>query len=123
MGMLSRFLRNSSDNGLLFWCPGCDMLHRIQHGSGSGPRWGWNGDAEKPTFTPSVLVTWDQAEPPATTIEIREKIARGEIKQVRVPKVCHTFVTDGRIQYLSDCTHHLAGQTIDMPELPGEWRD
>lgn len=27
---------------------------------------------------------------------------------------CHSFVRDGRIEYLSDCRHELAGQTIDM---------
>ena len=33
-------------------------------------------------------------------------------------RVCHTFVTDGRIQFLSDCTHALAGQTVDLPDIP-----
>lgn len=121
MGALSKILRNSADNGLLFWCPGCDMAHRIQHGSGSGPRWGWNGNAERPTFTPSVLVSWEQAEPPGTTPELRDKILRGEIKQVRVKKICHSFVTDGRIQFLGDSTHALAGQTVDLPEWPEDW--
>jgi hypothetical protein len=31
-------------------------------------------------------------------------------------RVCHSFVTDGRIQFLSDCTHELAGQTVDLPD-------
>lgn len=35
-----------------------------------------------------------------------------------IPFVCHSFVTDGRIQFLSDCTHSLAGQTVDLPEMP-----
>jgi hypothetical protein len=29
------------------------------------------------------------------------------------------FVTDGRIQFLGDCTHALAGQTVDLPD----WED
>ena len=29
----------------------------------------------------------------------------------------HSYVTDGRIQYLSDCTHPLAGQTVDLPDV------
>jgi len=33
--------------------------------------------------------------------------------------VCHSFVTDGRIQFLGDCTHTLAGQTVDLPD----WTD
>lgn len=60
--------------------------------------WKFNGDADKPTFTPSLLNTWT-------------KPNSGE-----VIKVCHLFVTDGKIQYLADCTHKLAGQTIEMPE-------
>jgi hypothetical protein len=31
--------------------------------------------------------------------------------------LCHTFVTDGQIQYLGDCTHALAGQTVDLQEM------
>ena len=66
----------------------------LLHGPGAGPRWGWNGDAEKPTFTPSVLVRYNWSD--------------GE-------RVCHSFVTDGQIQFLGDCTHALAGQTVDIP--------
>lgn len=123
MGMLSRLLRNTTDNGLVFWCPGCDMSHRIQHGDGAGPRWCWNQDAERPTFTPSVLVRWHQWTPPATNDEVAAKIRSGEIVQTKVEKVCHTFVTDGRIQYLGDCTHALAGQTVDMVGFPADWGD
>lgn len=85
----------------MFWCPGCDGGHQIQHGAGSGPRWTWNGDAERPTFTPSVRVSYNGAD--ADTPE-------------GIPSVCHSFVTDGRIQFLSDCTHALAGQTVDLPD-------
>jgi len=34
-----------------------------------------------------------------------------------IPSVCHSFVTDGRIQFLTDCTHALAGQTVDIPDF------
>jgi hypothetical protein len=99
MSQLSPILRDTTDNGLMFWCPGCDMPHRIQHGSGQGPRWGWNGDANRPTFTPSVLLRWHEGE-------------------ARTPKCCHSFVTDGQIRFLTDCTHALAGKTVPLPE----WR-
>lgn len=29
---------------------------------------------------------------------------------------CHLFITDGKIQYLSDCTHELAGTTVELTE-------
>ncbi len=31
--------------------------------------------------------------------------------------LCHSFVRDGRIEFLGDCTHKLAGQTIELPEV------
>ena len=91
-----------------FWCPGCDGAHAIQHGEGSGPRWGWNGSKDRPTFTPSVKVTWP-ANPNAGE----------EFKEWRTERICHSFVTDGRIQFLSDCTHELSGKTVDLPD----WED
>lgn len=115
MGQISAILRDTTDNGLMFRCPGCDSPHLIHHGNGEGPRWGWNGDVNLPTFTPSVLVQFDQWVPPATTPEIVEKIASGEIVQVKKHHVCHSFVTGGKIQFLSDCTHALAGRTVDLP--------
>ena len=48
---LSRALAKSEDDRLFFECPGCQMVHGISHGPGPGPRWGWNGNVDKPTFT------------------------------------------------------------------------
>ena len=95
---LSRVLAKSEDDRLFFECPGCQMVHGISHGPGPGPRWGWNGNIERPTFTPSVLV--------------RYRWSDGD-------RVCHSFVTDGRIQFIGDCTHELASQTVDLPD----WED
>lgn len=94
---LSPILRRTEvDNKIFFECPGCGVVHGVTVGEGSDPRWDWNGNVNKPTFTPSILVryTWG--------VE-------------RTPVVCHSFVTDGRIQFLADCTHELAGQTVDIP--------
>lgn len=102
-----------------FRCPGCGYNHCLGVGpKASGPAWGWNGDLVKPTFTPSVLVqgmrqtlnahgNWDGG---------WEKDAEGN----PIPFTCHSFVTDGRIQFLGDCTHALAGQTVDLCEFPGD---
>ena len=115
MGLLSPILRNGSDGRLTWWCPGCDHAHMIQTGSGSGPRWTWDGNAEKPTFSPSVLVRWSEPnDDPA--------LAGDEVHDV--PKVCHSFVVEGQMQMLGDCTHALAGQTVPIPPWPrAEWRD
>jgi len=98
---LSPILRSVQNGGLMFWCPGCDGAHQVMVGEGSGPRWGYNGNPVKPTFTPSVLVTYNGS----------------DAGMDGAPHaVCHSFVTDGRIQFLGDCTHHLAGQTVDIPD-------
>lgn len=78
--------------GLSFRCEGCGGWHSV---TTTGPgAWGWNGDTERPVLTPSVLVTHTNTD--------------GH-------HVCHSFVgcngaQPGEIIYLSDCTHHLAGQ-------------
>lgn len=103
MGLLSPILRHGQDNALIWWCPGCDRAHTIKHGAGNGPRWGWNGNAERPTFTPSVLVSYD---------------APDAGKDGAPPAVCHSFVVDGQMQMLGDCTHALAGRTVPIPHWP-----
>ena len=106
MSQLSRVLRDTDGQGLVFWCPGCDSAHRIVHGEGPRPRWVWNGNVDKPTFSPSVLITW--TEPSDNPNEFDD-----ESKDVK--KVCHSFVRDGNIEFLGDCTHPLAGQTVPLP--------
>jgi len=105
MSQLSTILRDTEGNGLVFRCPGCDDLHQIQHGEGDGPRWMFNGNVDKPSFTPSILVTYP-ANPDAEE----------EFKEWRTERRCHSFVTDGNIQFLTDSTHSLAGKTVPLPE-------
>lgn len=97
-------LRSAEGGYMLFYCPGCKSGHMVGVSNDRGPRWLYNGKPEAPTFTTSVLVSsGDQ------TID-------GEY----FPRVthCHSFVTDGRIQFLGDCQHELAGQTVDLPLWP-----
>jgi hypothetical protein len=111
---------------VMFFCPGCDGPHTVQIGAGHGPRWGYNGNAGAPTFTPSVLVRWEE---PASLHQ--PEVLQAEIQALQpgqrlnmVQKCCHSFVTDGRIQFLGDCTHELANQTVDLPAWPAEeWGD
>lgn len=90
----------SSDESIVqlaFWCPGCKMLHAPQI---KGPKaWQFDGSMELPTFSPSILVTWHSGEQ-------------------RVEHRCHSFVRNGVIEFLSDCTHELAGKSVPIPELP-----
>jgi hypothetical protein len=74
------------------FCPGCNDEHLIPNFDGR-PHWNFNGDFEKPTFTPSVLHRlWNK-------------------------NSCHYFITDGYIKYCSDCNHNLAGQSVELPDL------
>lgn len=86
----------------LFWCLGCEEAHQIDM-----EKWEFNGDFEKPTFSPSYL-TWLDPNPKAGP-EPKWKKYRDGFK-------CHSFIKEGKIEYLSDCTHKLAGQTVDLPE-------
>ncbi len=111
MGALSPILRSVEGDRLMFWCPGCDCAHMVRVGDGPSPRWSYNGNPDRPTFTPSILVSYPHWVPPA------EDGKPAPERQTLVTSVCHSFVTDGRIQFLSDCTHALAGQTVDIPDF------
>ncbi len=111
-------LRILEDGEIAFFCPGCKEYHSVHiRQSNEHPSWTFNGDYDKPTFNPSILVRsghyvpgsglddcWcnfkerfpDEGEPPFHCCQ------------------CHSFVRDGKIQFLSDCSHELAGQTVDM---------
>ena len=94
MARIGKALRSLEGGLVAFWCPGCDGMHSVGVKHPAQVVWGWNGDGDKPTFTPSVLV-----------------------RSGRGANVCHSYVTDGRIRFLSDCTHELAGQTVDLPDV------
>ena len=106
--------KKAEPNRVHFWCPGCDDVHGIHTGPDG---WTWNGDLDLPTFTPSLLVHMTKWH---GTFEEHGKWTRPTHANVEPggQATCHSFVTDGRIQFLGDCTHHLAGQTVDLPEWP-----
>jgi hypothetical protein len=88
-----------------FHCPGCNDYHQITTGPNG---WTWNGSEDAPTFTPSLLAEY-----------LARDDAPDDVKAALARSRCHSFVTDGRIQFLSDCGHALAGQTVDLPEWSG----
>jgi hypothetical protein len=79
---------------------------RIRNDKNEHPSWIWNGDAERPTFEPSVHV------------QAHYKADPDDPTDCDVDFVCHSFVRDGRIQFLGDCTHLLVNQTIELPDFP-----
>jgi len=90
--------RKDSDGGqkFCFHCPACGFSHWFK--IGGQPSWTWNEDFNKPTIKPSIK-------------------AYGGVKGGEGYFVCHSFVTDGRIKYLNDCTHDKAGQTLDLIDI------
>lgn len=78
-----------TETSYLIMCPGCNSGHLFDK------RWTFNGDLLKPTFKPSMLVN------------------AGHPEETR----CHSFVTDGKIQFLGDCDHELVNQTVELPAI------
>ena len=70
----------------------CDMPYRLIPVRGTN-NWTWNGDTEKPTLKPSILTTRYDG------------------------KRCHSFVGDGNVQFLADCSHEFAGQTLPLLDV------
>ena len=94
-----------------FYCPACGCCHAPDG------KWSFNGDYDKPTFSPSILVRTGHYLPEHKGDACWCSYNK-EHPDDPVPfkcSVCHSFVTDGKIQYLADCTHELAGQTIEIP--------
>jgi hypothetical protein len=74
--------------------------------------WTWNGDTEKPTLRPSVLTEGTER---ITDEEHAILMASGKVEPRSYR--CHTWVNDGKAQFLDDCSHDLRGQTVDMLEV------
>lgn len=103
---MANLLRTIEGGGFIFWCLGCKEYHQIN--TDEKIKWDFNGDMEKPTFSPSYL-TWRDPKPDVDPKYDKDGKYRNGFR-------CHSYITDGKIQYLSDCTHELAGQTVDMIE-------
>ena len=102
-GKMQRTTTKAGGESWWFWCGGCETHHRYvtKLGEGeTGPCWTFDGNEASPTFSPSLLVN-----------------GRGRPEDLfphTTAHRCHLFLRAGMVQYLSDCTHHLAGQTIPV---------
>jgi hypothetical protein len=100
--------------GFAHWCPGCEEMHKLPDG------WAFDGNLEKPTFTPSFK---------------HEGIQRffvdgkwtGDWKRdangSTIPYICHYILTAGVLNFCGDSTHNLAGKLIPLPLLPEGFTD
>lgn len=103
MSAAGRFMRLAGceevgETVYLFWCPACEMVHPYRT-RGAGPMWAFNGDLEKPSFEPSLLV--HDCTPSGGN--------------------CHLYVTGGEIRYCADSAHALAGQNVPMVPINENW--
>ena len=85
--------------GYTFHCPGCKMEHVVHTETVNrlNARWTYNQRPQEPTFHPSVKVTWSDPE------------------TGKVMRTCHSFVQGGKIRFLADCSHALAGKEVPLP--------
>lgn len=101
---------------LTFTCPGCKDTHTFRVGNGG---WSFNGDVDRPTVSPSLLVTTGHyceranADGCWCTYNAENPENPAPFKCYR----CHSFIRDGRIEFCGDSTHDLAGQTVALPEI------
>lgn len=119
MSQISAKLRHTSE-GFSHWCPACEQMHHISINRDGGPNWTFDGNVEAPTFAPSVRIGGKQRinEQGRWTGEWR----RGPDGKA-LDGCCHYFLHAGQLQFLPDCTHALAGQTIPLPDLPDFLKD
>jgi hypothetical protein len=98
------------DRGIAHWCPACHEAHvfYVFAPTSGGARWTWDGNVDAPTCAPSMRITTPRFVEEGVVIEAT---------------CCHYFLQNGRLQFLSDCTHDLRGQTVDLPDLPPELTD
>jgi hypothetical protein len=92
-------------------------MHVVNVGDEPGPRWGWNGSYEKPTFSPSILIRTGHHVPGYEDRSACWCSYNAENPDEPAPfecSVCHSFVRDGMIEFLGDCTHPLANQTVPL---------
>ena len=88
--------------GYHFFCPGCKTIHGFRivnydpNANPPLPTWTFNGDLEKPTFSPSLLYQ----------------------KENGAKQRCHLFMTNGELHFCGDSEHELAGKVVPIPDWP-----
>lgn len=111
-------IKQPDDGHVQFLCPGCGNHHTLPIVPGNHASWQWNGSLDKPTLTPSILAKsghyCDHHKPGAGCWCTYYAEFPDDARDFECG-ICHSFVTDGQIQFLGDCTHHLAGQTVPIP--------
>ncbi|MDO8995561.1 MAG: DUF6527 family protein [Sediminibacterium sp.] len=94
MAKAKHYVFDNQNEQVWIYCPGCKTHHAFTTKHPTFAPWQWNGSEQNPTFSPSMLV--NKMDPESR---------------------CHSFVRDGKIQFLDDCFHGLKNQTVELPEI------
>lgn len=109
--------------GHTIYCPGCKYSHTFfTNKDVIGHVWTFNDSKDKPTFSPSMLIRgghYAENHKPGDRCWCSYNEEHPGEEAPFVCAVCHSFVRNGQIQFLDDCTHDLKGQTVDLPN----WED
>ena len=90
---VSPYLQHGGGSTYFHWCPACERIHPLPTNG-----WTFNGDVNKPTFSPSF---------------------KHEAEWAGKPWCCHYTLTNGVLTFYDDCTHAMRGE-VPLPELPPE---
>jgi len=93
---MSKILKISNVEGqYLINCPGCKSIHSFFAKPFANPingaSWDFNDNFEFPTLYPSLLLNYEDGS--------------GR---------CHSYIKEGKIQFLDDCTHELKNQIVEL---------
>lgn len=100
---------------LTFKCPGCGDMHVVP-----GDRWRITGTTpQNVTCAPSLHCTCGhfvagQPQPPDGTCWCKWNREHPDQPGPECYR-CHSFIRGGRIEFLADCSHALAGKTVPVP--------
>jgi Family of unknown function (DUF6527) len=95
---VSPILRRGVDR-YFHWCPACEHMHPLPD------RWKFNGDVNKPTFSPSFNHSFGF-----------------DKNKKAVDRTCHYIITDGKIQFCPD-SWHKRSDIVAMPLIPSDLAD
>lgn len=73
-------------------CKGCGYYHVFALKKDGGHH-DFNMDLYNPTVSPSLVQGTDSK------------------------RICHSFIKDGKIQYLNDCWHEMKGMTVELSDI------
>lgn len=119
MNQVSALLRRG-EGRYFHWCPACEQTHPLPDS------WTFNGDVNKPDFSPSFAQTFHgildlstnrfiSGRPKGQKLQVGQSLRSGEF-------LCHYFIRNGNIQFCSDSWHRRS-DIIAMPLIPAHLAD